>query len=241
MAQRTVLVTGGTRGIGEAISRAFNEAGYKVVANYAANDRAAKKLHDETGIAVYKWDVGSFEQCAQSVALIEKEIGAIEILVNNAGITRDAPLHKMSMEQWDAVISTNLTSAFNMCKVVVDGMRKHGFGRIVNISSINGLLGQFGQTNYSAAKAGLIGMTKALARETASKGITVNAVAPGYIDTEMVRGVREDILEKIISGIPVGRLGRADEIARCVLFLACDHAGFITGETISANGGQLMD
>jgi len=241
MTQKIAVVTGGTRGIGAAISKSLKGAGYMVAANYANNDDAAKKFQEETGIKVYKWDVGSFEQSAENVKKIESELGAISVLVNNAGITRDAPLHKLSPENWDMVIKVNLTSAFNMCKLVVEGMRERNFGRIINISSINGLLGQFGQVNYSAAKAGIIGLTKALARETAAKGITVNAIAPGYIDTEMVRAVREDVLQKIISAIPVGRLGTADEIARCVLFLAANEAGFITGETISANGGQLMD
>jgi acetoacetyl-CoA reductase len=238
---RTVLVTGGTRGIGKAISIAFKNRGYKVAANYATNDEAAQAFANETGIAVYKGDVSSYERTEEMIRKIESELGAIEILVNNAGITRDAPLHKMQKNQWDDVISTNLTSAFNLSHVLINGMRDRGFGRIVNISSINGLLGQFGQTNYSAAKAGIIGMTKALAREAASKGITVNAVAPGYIDTEMVRAVKPEVMEKIVSAIPVGRLGKAEEVARCVLFLASDNAGFITGETISVNGGQLMD
>lgn len=238
---RVVLVTGGTRGIGEAISKAFHEAGYKVAANYAANDDAAQKFQKATGIRVYKWNVGSFEDSHAGIKQVEADMGPVEILVNNAGITRDAPMHKMTYQNWEAVLETNLTSCYNNCRAVLDGMRERGFGRIVNISSINGLLGQFGQTNYSAAKAGVIGFTKALARETAAKGITVNAVAPGYIDTEMVRAVRPDVLAKIIEGIPVGRLGKPEEIARCVMFLASEDCGFITGETLSVNGGQLMD
>lgn len=237
---RVALVTGGTRGIGEGISKALKNAGYTVAASYAGNDEAAKKFSEETGIATYKFNVADFEQCAENVQRIESDNGPVDILVNNAGITRDAALHKMTWEKWDAVIQTDLSSCFNMCRAVIEGMRSRAFGRIVNISSVNGEAGQFGQTNYSSAKAGMIGFTKALARETAAKGITVNAIAPGYIATEMVRAVPEDILKKIIRNIPVGRLGEAEEIARCVMFLAADDAGFITGSTINVNGGQYM-
>jgi len=238
---RIALVTGGTRGIGRAISLALKEAGAQVAANYGGNDEAANAFKDETGIAVYKFDVGNFDACRDGISKIESDIGAIDILVNNAGITRDKPLHKMDAEQWNAVIDTNLSSAFNTSRNVIDGMRERGFGRIINISSINGQKGQFGQTNYSAAKAGIIGFTKALAYETAAKGITVNAVAPGYIATEMVMAVPEDVLNsKILPLIPVGRLGEPEEVGRCVAFLASDDAGFITGSTLSANGGQYM-
>lgn len=238
---RVALVTGGTRGIGQAASIALKDAGYNVAASYAGNDDAANKFKSETGIPVYRFDVGDFDACANAIKTIEGDVGPIEILVNNAGITRDRPLHKMSKEEWDAVVNTNLSGVFNMCRNVIDGMRARGFGRIINISSINGQKGQFGQTNYSAAKAGDLGFTRALALETASKGITVNAVAPGYIGTEMVRAVPENVLkEKILPLIPVGRLGEPEEIARCVVFLASDDAGFVTGSTLSANGGQLM-
>jgi acetoacetyl-CoA reductase len=235
------LVTGGTRGIGEAVSIALKDAGYNVVASYASNDEAANKFKSETGIPVYKFDVGDFDACANTIKTIEENVGPIEVLVNNAGITRDRPLHKMDKKEWDAVVNTNLSGLFNTCRNVIDGMRARGFGRIINISSINGQKGQFGQTNYSASKAGDLGFTRALALETASKGITVNAVAPGYIATEMVRAVPEDVLKaKILPLIPVGRLGEPEEVARCVVFLASDDAGFITGSTLSANGGQLM-
>jgi len=238
---RVALVTGGTRGIGRAISEELKAKGYTVVANYAGNDDAANAFKDETGIAVYKFDVGDFDAVSAAVAQIKADVGPIEVLVNNAGITRDKPLHKMDKADWDAVIHTNLSSLFNLSRNVIDDMRAANFGRIVSISSINGQKGQFGQTNYAASKAGDLGFTKALALETASKGITVNAVAPGYIGTEMVRAVPEEILNtKIIPLIPVGRLGEAEEIARCVSFLASDEAGFITGSTISANGGQYM-
>ena len=238
---RVALVTGGTRGIGHAISIALKNAGYKVAANYGGNDQAADAFNKETGIPVYKFDVGDFAQCKAGVAKVEADLGPVDVLVNNAGITRDKPLHRMEKEQWDAVIATNLTSVFNMSRCVIDGMRERGFGRIVNISSINGQKGQFGQANYSAAKAGMIGFTKAVALETASKGITVNAVAPGYIATEMVMAVPKDVLDsKILPLIPVGRLGEAEEIARCVAFLVSDEAGFITGSTLTANGGQYM-
>ena len=238
---RTALVTGGTRGIGRAISLALKEAGARVAANYAANDDAANAFKDETGIEVYKFDIGDFDACKDGIARVEADIGPIDILVNNAGITRDKPLHKMDSGEWDAVIATNLSSAFNPSRNVIDGMRERGFGRIINIGSINGQKGQFGQTNYSAAKAGLIGFTKAFALETASKGITVNAVAPGYIATEMVMAMPEDVLNaKVLPLIPVGRLGEPEEVGRCVAFLASDEAGFITGSTLSANGGHYM-
>ncbi len=238
---RVALVTGGTRGIGKAISEELKSKGYTVVANYAGNDEAANAFKDETGIPVYKFDVGDFDAVSAAVAQIKSDVGPIEVLVNNAGITRDKPLHKMDKADWDAVIHTNLSSLFNLSRNVIDDMRGANFGRIISISSINGQKGQFGQTNYAASKAGDLGFTKALALETASKGITVNAVAPGYIGTEMVRAVPEEILNtKIIPLIPVGRLGEAEEIARCVSFLASDEAGFITGSTITANGGQYM-
>ncbi len=238
---RVALVTGGTRGIGRAISVALHAAGHRVAANYGGNDAAAQAFTAETGIKAYKFDVGDFRACADMVKRIEAELGPVEILVNNAGITRDAMLHKMTPEQWSAVIRTDLDSAFNVTRQVIEGMRGRGFGRIVNIASINGQKGQMGQTNYSAAKAGLFGFTKALAQENANKGVTVNAVAPGYIATEMVMAVPEEVLKtKIIPLIPVGRLGQAEEIARCVLFLADDAAGFITGATLTANGGQYL-
>jgi acetoacetyl-CoA reductase len=238
---RVAVVTGGTRGIGGAISRALKEAGYKVAANYGGNDEAANKFRAETGVAAYKWDVGSHEACAQGLRKIEADLGPVDVLVNNAGITRDTMFHKMTPEQWGQVINTNLSSLFNMCRPVIEGMRERNFGRIINISSINGQKGQMGQVNYSAAKAGELGFTKALAQENARKGITVNAICPGYIATEMVMAVPKDVLEKnIIPQIPAGRLGQPEEIARCVVFLAGDDAGFITGATISANGGQYM-
>ncbi|HVZ53981.1 MAG TPA: acetoacetyl-CoA reductase [Pseudolabrys sp.] len=238
---RVALVTGGTRGIGAATSKALKAAGYSVAAVYHGNDEAAQKFKAETGIPVFKWDVSSFEACAAGIKQVEAEVGPIEVLVNNAGITRDATLHRMKPEQWTAVINTNLGSLFNMCRNVIEGMRERKFGRIVNISSINGQKGQMGQTNYSAAKAGEIGFTKALAQESARAGITVNAIAPGYINTEMVQAVPKDVLEKsIIPQIPIGRLGEPEEIARCVVFLASDDAGFITGSTLTANGGQYI-
>ncbi len=238
---RVALVTGGTRGIGAAISIALKEAGYSVAASYGGNDEAANKFKDETGIAVFKWDVGDFEACKAGVAQVEGDLGPIDVLVNNAGITRDGTLHRMSLDNWRAVISTNLDSLFNMTRNVIEGMRERNYGRIISISSINGQKGQFGQANYSTAKAGVFGFTKAVAQENAAKGITVNAIAPGYIGTEMVRAVPEDVLKtKILPLIPVGRLGEPDEIARCVTFLASDEAGFITGSTLSANGGQYM-
>jgi acetoacetyl-CoA reductase len=238
---RVALVTGGTRGIGAAICKALKAAGYRVAASYAGNDAAAQKFKDETGIPVFKWDVSSFDECAAGIKLVEAELGPVEILVNNAGITKDAMLHRMKPEQWTAVINTNLGSLFNMCRPLIEGMRERNFGRIINIGSINGQKGQMGQSNYSAAKAGEIGFTKALAQENAKKGITVNAICPGYINTEMVQAVPKDVLEKsILPLIPAGRLGEPEEIARCVVFLASDDAGFISGSTLSANGGQVM-
>jgi acetoacetyl-CoA reductase len=238
---RTALVTGGTRGIGAAISIALKNAGYKVGANYAGNDEAAAAFTRTTGIAAYKWDVSSYEACAGGIAKVEADLGPIEVLVNNAGITRDGMFHKMTVDQWNAVIGTNLNGLFNMTHPVWSGMRDRSFGRIINISSINGQKGQMGQVNYSASKAGDIGFTKALAQEGAAKGITVNAICPGYIATEMVKAVPEKVLnEKVIPQIPVGRLGEPEEIARCVVFLASDDAGFITGATLTANGGQYL-
>ena len=238
---RIAVVTGGTRGIGGAISKALKAAGYTVAANYAGNEEAAARFKEETGIPVYKWDVSNYEACAAGLAQVEAQLGPVDVLVNNAGITRDGFFHKMSPEQWRAVIDTNLNSLFNMCRPVIEGMRNRNFGRIICISSINGQKGQAGQSNYSAAKAGEIGFVKALAQENASKGITVNAIAPGYIGTEMVRAIDPDVLAKrILPLIPVGRLGEPEEIAHCVLFLAGDEAGFITGSTLAANGGQYM-
>lgn len=238
---RVAVVTGGTRGIGAAISSALQQAGYKVAANYGGNDEAASRFKADTGISVHKWDVGDFDACAAGLAAVEKEMGAVDVVVNNAGITRDGMLHKMSKDNWSAVIRTNLDCLFNMTRPVIDGMRARGFGRIISISSVNGQKGQMGQANYSAAKAGVIGFTKALAQEGARKGITANVIAPGYIATEMVQAVPKEVLEKsILPQIPVGRLGEADEIARCVLFLAADEAGWITGSTITVNGGQYM-
>jgi acetoacetyl-CoA reductase len=237
---RIALVTGGTRGIGEAISLTLKDAGYTVVATYAGNEEAATKFTADNGIPTYRFDVGDYEACQAAVQSIESDVGAVEVLVNNAGITRDGTMHKMTFEQWNQVIQTNLTSCFNMCHAVLDGMRERAFGRIVNIGSINGQAGQYGQVNYAAAKSGIHGFTKALAQEGATKGITVNAIAPGYIATEMVRAVPENVLEKIVARIPVGRLGEASEIARGVVFLTSDDAGFVTGSTLSINGGQHM-
>ncbi|CDZ52527.1 beta-ketoacyl-ACP reductase [Neorhizobium galegae] len=238
---RVALVSGGTRGIGAAISVALKAAGYRVAANFAGNEEKAKAFHDETGIPVFKWDVSSYQACVDGIAQVEAELGPIEVLVNNAGITRDGMFHKMTPEQWNEVIGTNLTGLFNMTHPIWNGMRDREFGRVVNISSINGQKGQMGQVNYSAAKAGDLGFTKALAQEGASKNITVNAICPGYIATEMVRAVPEKVLnERIIPLIPVGRLGEPEEIARCVVFLASDDAGFITGSTLTANGGQFF-
>ncbi len=238
---RVALVTGGTRGIGAAISVGLKTAGYAVAANYAGNDERAKAFEAETGIAVFKWDVSSYDACRDGIAAVEAKLGPVEVLVNNAGITRDAMFHKMTPKMWGEVIDTNLTGLFNMTHPVWTGMRDRNFGRIINISSINGQKGQMGQANYSAAKAGDLGFTKALAQEGAAKGITVNAICPGYIGTEMVRAIPEKVLSvRIIPQIPVGRLGEPEEIARCVVFLASDDAGFITGSTISANGGQFF-
>jgi acetoacetyl-CoA reductase len=237
---RVALVTGGTRGIGAAVAKTLKDAGYNVAANYAGNDEAAHKFKAEASIPVYKWDVSSFEACAEGVKKVAADLGPVEVLVNNAGITRDSTLHRMQPEQWTAVINTNLSSLFNMCRQVIEGMRERKFGRIINVSSINGQKGQIGQTNYSAAKAGEIGFTKALAQENARLGITVNAIAPGYINTEMVQAVPKDVLEKIIAQIPVGRLGEPDDVARCVLFLAADNADFITGATLTVNGAQYL-
>jgi len=237
---RVALVTGGTRGIGEAISLSLKEAGYSVAANYGGNEERAKEFTDRTGIPSYKFDVGDFDACQEGVSQIATDLGPIEILVNNAGITRDGTMHKMDPTKWDAVIQTNLSSCFNMCRCVIDGMRDQGFGRIVNIGSINGQAGQYGQVNYAAAKSGIHGFTKALAQEGAAKGITVNAIAPGYVNTEMVQAVPEEVLAKIIARIPVGRLGEAKDISRAVLFLVKDNADFITGSTLSINGGQHM-
>jgi acetoacetyl-CoA reductase len=240
MSGRVAIVTGGTRGIGAAISISLRDAGYKVAAGYGGDDAKAKAFSDETGIPSWKWDVGDFNACKAAVHDIEQALGPIDVLVNNAGITRDATMHKMLHEQWIEVIRTNLSSCFNMSNAVFDGMRARGFGRIVNIGSVNGQMGQYGQVNYAAAKSGIHGFTKALAQEGASRGITVNAIAPGYIDTDMVRAVPPVVLEKIIARIPVGRLGHADEIARGVAFLVSDDGGFITGSTLSINGGQHM-
>jgi acetoacetyl-CoA reductase len=238
---RVALVTGGTRGIGAAISISLKGAGYKVAANYAASDEAARKFSESTGIPVFKFDVGDFAACQAGVKAVADALGGpVEVLVNNAGITRDGVMHKMSFENWDAVIRTNLTSCFNMSRAVFDSMRERKFGRIVNIGSVNGQAGQYGQVNYAAAKSGIHGFTKALAQEGARAAITVNAIAPGYVDTEMVRAVPPDVLEKIIARIPRGRLGRAEDIARGVLFLVADDADFITGSTLSINGGQHM-
>ena len=238
---RVAVVSGGTRGIGAAISKALKDEGYLVVASYAGNDDAANRFKAETGIAVRKWDVGNYEACASSLKAIEAEHGPVDVLVNNAGITKDGMFHKMTADQWYQVINTNLNSLFNMCRPLIEGMRERGFGRIINISSINGQKGQMGQVNYCASKAGDIGFTKALAQENARKGITVNAICPGYIATEMVMAVPKEVLDKsVIPQIPVGRLGQPEEVARCVVFLASDQSGFITGSVLSANGGQYM-
>ncbi|TFF25391.1 acetoacetyl-CoA reductase [Jiella endophytica] len=238
---RTAIVTGGSRGIGAAISKALKAAGHNVAATYAGNDERANAFREETGIAVYKWDVASYDACVEGIGKVEAELGPVDILVNNAGITRDAMFHKMTPENWQAVINTNLNGLFNMTRPVWDGMRSRGFGRIVNISSINGQKGQMGQANYSAAKAGDIGFTKALAQEGARKNITVNAVCPGYINTDMMATIPPEVMEKqIVANIPVGRLGEPEEIARCVVFLVSDEAGFITGSTLTANGGQYL-
>lgn len=237
---KVAVVTGGTRGIGAAIAEALHKAGYKVAANYVGDEKTAEGYTKRTTIPCYKFDVSDFDSCAEGVAKIEADLGPVDILVNNAGITRDTFLHKMTAKQWNDVVATNLTSVFNMSRSVIGGMRDRGFGRIISISSINGQAGQVGQTNYSAAKAGIIGFTKALALEVASKGVTVNAIAPGYIDTDMVRAVPPEVLEKIIDKIPVKHLGQADDIARMVLFLANENASFATGATFTVNGGQYL-
>ena len=237
---RVAVVTGGTRGIGEAICLDLKKAGYNVAATYAGNDASAKAFTEVTNIPAFKFDVGNFEACQKGVAEITKALGPVDILINNAGITRDTTMHRMTIDQWDEVIRTNLTSCFNMSKAVIDDMRDRGFGRIVNIGSINGRAGQYGQVNYAAAKSGIHGFTKALAMEGAGKGVTVNAVAPGYVLTDMVRAVPEKVLEKIVARIPVGRLGDPEDIARAVMFLVADEAGFITGSTLDVNGGQQM-
>jgi len=237
---RVALVTGGTRGIGAAISIALKNAGFKVAANYGGNDEAAATFKNETGIAVFKWNVSDFDDCAAGVAKVEAELGPIDVLVNNAGITRDATLHRMTKEKWREVISTDLDSVFNMCRHVIEGMRARNYGRIISISSINGQKGQVGQTNYSAAKAGVIGFSKALAQENASKGITVNVVCPGYINTDMMKDLRPDVLKGIVDTIPIGRLGEPQEIADGVLYLAAEQAGFITGATLTINGAQYI-
>ncbi len=240
MQKRTAIVTGGTRGIGRAISIALKQAGHEVAASYAGNTEAAEAFREETGVAVYRWDVGDYAACKAGVQEIEAAQGATDILVNNAGITRDGFFHKMSPGQWAEVIRADLDSVFNMTHQVFPAMRERGYGRIINIASINGQKGQMGQTNYSAAKAGMIGFTRALAQEGAFKGVTVNAVAPGYIATEMVAALDAPVLQKIVAQIPVGRLGEAEEVARCVAFLADDQAGFITGSVLTINGGQYI-
>jgi acetoacetyl-CoA reductase len=237
---RVAIVTGGTRGIGEAISIALKDMGMSVAANYAGNDERAKAFTERTGIKAFKWDVADFEACQSGVARVEEQLGPVDILVNNAGITRDSTMRKMDHAKWQEVIDTNLGGCFNMAKAVFDGMTGRGYGRIVNIGSINGQAGQYGQVNYAAAKSGIHGFTKALAQEGARFGVTVNAIAPGYIDTDMVAAVPDEVLQKIVARIPVGRLGNADEIARGVAFLCAENAGFITGSTLSINGGQHM-
>ncbi len=237
---RVALVTGGTRGIGAGIARELKAAGYTVAVNYLGNEEVATKFRKETGIPTFLWSVADFESCKAGVEKITADLGPIEILVNNAGITRDGFMHKMSADQWTAVINTNLNSVFNMSRNVIEGMRERAFGRIISISSVNGIKGQMGQTNYSAAKAGIIGFTKALALENATKGVTVNAIAPGYIGTDMVAAMAPDVVEKIVAQVPVGRLGQVEEIARTVAFLASDDSGFITGATFNINGGQYM-
>lgn len=237
---RVAVVTGGTRGIGEAICLRLKDAGYTVAATYAGNDESANAFAEKTGITVFKFDVSDFAACEAGIAKIEADLGPVDVLVNNAGITRDGTMHKMNFERWNEVIQTNLSSCFNMCRSVIDGMRERNFGRIVNIGSVNGRAGQYGQVNYAAAKSGIHGFTKALALEGASKNITVNAIAPGYVLTDMVRKVPQEILDKIIATIPVGRLGDPDDIARSVMFLIEDEAGFITGATLDINGGQQM-
>jgi len=238
---RVALVTGGTRGIGAACCKALKEAGYNVAANYGGNDDAANAFKKETGIPVFKWDVGDYQACEQGVIAVENEVGPVEVLVNNAGISRDAMLQKMTHEQWSQVIRTDLDSVFNMTRQVINGMRERSFGRIISISSINGQQGMLGLSNYCSAKAGMIGFTRAVALEGARKGVTANAIAPGYVATELLSGVSEKVMEAIVGQIPVGRLGEAEEVARCVVFLAADESAWITGSTLTINGGQLMD
>ena len=238
---RVALVTGGTRGIGAAISRALKKAGYNVAANYGGNDEAAQAFKKDTRIPVFKWDVSDYVACEQGIVSVENEVGPVEVLVNNAGISRDAMFQKMSHEQWSEVIRTDLDSVFNMTRPVINGMRERSFGRVINISSINGQKGQLGLSNYCAAKAGMIGLTRALALENARKGITVNAIAPGYVATELLANVSEEVMKSIIGQIPVGRLGEPDDVARCVAFLAADEASWITGSTLTINGGAFMD
>ena len=240
MEERIALVTGGTRGIGAAVSRRLKESGYRVAANYAGNREAAEQFRTETGIDVFRFDVSDHVAVREGIEAIETSLGPIDVVVNNAGITRDGTMRRMTFDMWNDVMQTNLTSCYNVCSAVFDGMMSRGFGRIVNIGSINGQAGQYGQVNYAAAKSGIHGFTKALAQEGARKGVTVNAIAPGYIDTDMVRAVPDEVLQKIVARIPVGRLGQAREIARGVLFLVGDEAGFITGSTLSINGGQHM-
>lgn len=237
---KVAVVTGGTRGIGAAISEALFKAGYKVAATFHGNEKAAEDFSNLTGVPHFKFDVGDYAACQEGLARIQTSLGAVDILVNNAGITRDAFLHRMTPEQWHEVMHTNLNAVFFMTRLVIEGMRERGFGRVINISSINGQTGQVGQTNYSASKAAIIGFTKALALESAAKGITVNAIAPGYVDTEMVRAVPPDVLDKIVAKIPVKRLGKPEDIARAVIFLASEKAGFMTGSTLTLNGGQYL-
>ena len=237
---RVAIVTGGTRGIGEAISIALKDMGMKVAANYAGNEERARAFTERTGIAAYKWDVSDYDACQEGVRQVEADLGPVDVLVNNAGITRDATMKRMDHQKWQDVMDTNLGGCFNMAKAVFEGMGGRGYGRIVNIGSINGQAGQYGQVNYAAAKSGIHGFTKALAQEGARNNVTVNAIAPGYIDTDMVAAVPEEVLGKIVARIPVGRLGKADEIARGVAFLCAEDAGFITGSTLSINGGQHM-
>jgi len=238
--QRTAVVTGGVTGIGEATSRMLEKSGFRVAATYLGNRKDAENFTQDTGIPSYEWNVADFEACQRGIEQITNEIGPVDVLVNNAGITRDGVLHKMARERWEDVIDVDLSGCFNMCHAVVPGMRERGYGRIVNVSSVNGLSGQFGQTNYSAAKAGVIGFTKALAMESAARGITVNAIAPGYTATPMVKAMSQEVLDKIVASVPVGRLGKPEEIARGVLFLVAEDAGFITGATLSINGGKYM-
>ena len=238
---RVALVTGGTRGIGAAVSQALKQAGYNVAASYGGNDAVAKAFSDATKIPAFKWDVGDYAACEQGIVNVQNEVGPIEVLVNNAGISRDAMLQKMTHEQWEQVIRTNLDSLFNMTRPIINAMRERGFGRIINISSINGQKGQLGLTNYCSAKAGVIGFTRALALESARKGITVNAIAPGYVKTDLLAGVSEEVMKSIVAQIPVGRLGEAEEVARCVVFLAAEESAWITGSTLTINGGQFAD